>query len=340
MLYTLDDIKVVDMGLSNRCNLRCVLCPYVHKKIYEQSPHYVNVSKLIDFLDKLKNIEVIIIEGNYCEPTLHPELPKLLEYIKTRPIDIRLSTNASTHNTEYWYKMGSLLKSNDIVRFAIDGSTQELHSKYRVNSKLDKVLENHRSLKSNPDFRGITVLQNIQFTYNQNDKENIYNLFKKEKFDYLSYLKCYPTSIQNQSEFNPPTKIKKYMDFYEKLLKTQKDISVICDSFNRHEIYVNHMGNINICGSLDEDEVHTGVNIESSDSDIEKFLNTRWCEPKCGVTCQSCCNYYCYTLGEKYPDILIDQNDVRLEMNYFTKELKNEEYNAGHRITRSKTNLI
>jgi len=325
----IEQIKVVDMGLINRCNLKCPVCPYVTNNIENLPKNEINIDDLIFFLEKLPKLEIAIIEGNYSEPTLYNDLPKLIHYLVNRNIKIRLSTNGSKKNDKYWEKIATAFKSNDygkhsIIRFAIDGSTQELHSKYRVGSQLETVLHNNKIIKNiYPDIK--TVLQNIIFEYNNYDKKNIKKLFNDNPFDYLSYLKCYPT---NHKIFKPIKKI----DMYNKL-KFDENTTVICDAFARKEIYINHNSQIFLCGSLDEGQIFP--NAPTIMDDVEKinnYLIKSIEDTKTSNFCKGECSEACYKLGEIFPDTLIDKNGKTTLVNYFTKELSNENNNINHTL--------
>ncbi len=328
------DILLVDLGLINRCNLQCPLCPYVTKEISKLNKQEVDFDLLIKFLDKLENLEVAIIEGNYCEPTLYSRIYDLIEYFASRNVKMRLSTNGNTHNDAFWKKLGPLFNNDDIVRFAIDGSTQDMHSKYRVNGSIQKVLNHHTKLKET-SFNGSTVLQNIVFDYNVNDKDNILKIFDQENFDYVSFIKCYNTDANKiiNTEFRPVPSIDKFNKIYDRISKSLDNIQVSCDAYNRREIYINHKGNVILCGSLDEAQEYDNVPFITDDEDtifdyIQHITNNI---NNCS-TCKGDCNKFCYTLGEKFPDITINKDGEIREVNYFTKELYNEEGNILHQM--------
>ena len=325
-----EDILLVDMGLINRCNLRCPVCPHTTKKIYEQPKKYVNIKNYINFLDKLINLEVCIIEGNYCEPTLYPHLPELISYLKTRNIRLRLSTNGNARNINYWRELGKLFDENDIIRFDVDGSTNEIHSKYRINGNLTTVLNHHKALKETT--KGKTVLQNIIFHYNVDDKENIKRIMKEQNFDYISFIKCYTHDVEN-SYFRPIDEINKFNIISKKIIATSKKISVLCDAYARKEIYVNHNGKVFLCGSLDEgSDDFNNLSIIDNIDDVFKQLSQTANNIYNMSTCRGDCNNYCYSLGERFPDITINKQGLSTNVNYFTKELYNEQGNILHRL--------
>lgn len=327
-----EDVLLVDMGLINRCNLACPVCPYTQKNVQSQTREFTPIKEFIEFLDKLPNLEVGILEGNYSEPTLYPHLPELISYLKSRGIRLRLSTNGDAHNDAYWHELGKLFDENDIIRFDIDGSTQEMHGKYRIGGNLERTLNHHRALKETT--KGKTVLQNIVFHYNVQDKDGIMDIFYNENFNYVSFIKAYIHSYRTDKDmyFRPTDDIHKYNELYKKISKTT-ELSINCDAFNRKEIYVNHKGELILCGTLDE----AGSNMSNPnitddlDTIFEKLSFTASNIYNC-ETCKGDCNKFCYTLGEKYPDITIGRDGVPKEVNYFTKEIYNEEGNICHQL--------
>jgi hypothetical protein len=76
-------------------------------------------------------------------------------------------------------KMGVLFRnSNSNVYFTVCGSTQELHEKYRVNSKLERVLRRLEIVNKYSNNRAILTW--IVFNYNQQDFEENYQSFKNK----------------------------------------------------------------------------------------------------------------------------------------------------------------
>ena len=321
---TPESVKVIDMGLTNKCNLRCPLCTYTVKEIYRDKFKYIDLKEYLNFMDKLPNLNTAIIEGNYSEPTFYPYLPEVIKYLKKRGVRIRLSTNGSTRNTQYWEKLGRCFDSNDVVRYSIDGSTQEIYSKYRVGGNLQKILKNHRALKENSE--AVTVLQNVIFEYNEKDKEEMKKLFHGNNFDYLSHIKCYSTAGRNDDVFKPIKAIDQYHKLYNRSVHDVKNPTLICDSYRRKEIYVNHKGQVFLCGTLEEsksydDKPYITDDLEVIFEDITKTANNIYNND----ICRTDCNLFCYTVGEKHPDMLIDKSGHVKEMNYFSKELDGEE---------------
>lgn len=301
--------------------MRCPLCIQVKKKIYERSAEHLDLNQLIRFLDTLPSLERINLEGNYSEPLLYPDVIKLVEYFKKRSLKIIISTNASFKTESFWQQLGCLLDAKDIIRFAIDGSNQELYSKYRVGGDLELVLKNHATVKNNSKCR--TVLQHICFKYNQNDKENIKNIFYNEGFDFLNFVKCYMGEFTTD-EVTPVDEVRSYYKLFNKALsaKEERTTDLICDSKIRGEIYINHRGEIFLCGSHDQGEsFDVGININSPEEEIFKSLNATFNKRNQSSICQSDCNLLCYSVGRRFPDLLIDKNNNERNVKYFSKDI-------------------
>lgn len=181
--YTLkkSDIKVLDIELSNICNLKCPLCISQLKNFKQFSnilpKKFADIDKMIAKINEYPNITKISIAGDLSEPTLHPDLIKFLDYFYDKPIQIDLFTNATTHDTNWWKNLGKHLNINSNVIFTICGTTQTLHEKYRIGSDLNIVLRNALAFKN---ANCNDTMQYIRFEYNKYENiEKIYNILKQ-----------------------------------------------------------------------------------------------------------------------------------------------------------------
>ena len=69
-------------------------------------------------------LKKLSIAGDASEPTLHPELFRLLDYAKNRKdLFVELYTNASVHSEQYWKDLASHFSNRSVVYFTICGST-------------------------------------------------------------------------------------------------------------------------------------------------------------------------------------------------------------------------
>lgn len=242
------DINIIEIGLLNKCNLKCPLCSRQIKKKYDKIKlkNTLDIKLLKQSLDYFSNLKHVKLVGAVCEPTLYPNLFELITYLKQRSISISISTNGSTHNSKWWIKLGKLLKEDDQVVFAIDGSTQDIHETYRVGSNLEKVISNHKSLKSNSNCK--TVCQFIKFNFNIDDIFNVEKLSIQENFDKFKPINCGPSDKKILAP------VKNYQ-IYSKILKSfpSKNFDDIkCEYKLKNSIYLNHFNRIVICEFQDE----------------------------------------------------------------------------------------
>lgn len=168
-----EDVKSIDIELSNICNLKCPLCLSQLKQFTSSFPKkFIDFNLLKDRLSLFRNLEVVSIAGDASEPTLYPNIIELLDYLKDRPnIKTELYTNATTHNEKWWKELNKHFSYNSIVYFTICGSTQELHSKYRVGSNLETVLRNAKAFRIDNPYKN-DYMQYIKFEYNKTDNIN------------------------------------------------------------------------------------------------------------------------------------------------------------------------
>lgn len=84
-------------------------------------------------------------------------------------LNLKICTNGSTNNVEFWENLGKLLSENDRVWFAICGSSEEMHQKYRAGTILADILKNASHLRLNKKVDGVKC---IRFRYNSDDFES------------------------------------------------------------------------------------------------------------------------------------------------------------------------
>jgi MoaA/NifB/PqqE/SkfB family radical SAM enzyme len=172
-----DQIERLELELTSICNLKCPLC--IRSLIDLPEHDYRPLDEILNQLDSYKSLKFVTIAGAIAEPTSHPNLLDIIKYLKKRNIEISLYINGDTRTDSYYTKLGVLFRnSNSNVYFTMCGSTQELHEKYRVNSKLERVLRRLNIVNRYSGNRGILTW--IVFNYNQQDFEENYQNFKNK----------------------------------------------------------------------------------------------------------------------------------------------------------------
>jgi pyruvate formate lyase activating enzyme len=92
------------------CNFRCPFCHNGGLALGGDSDGIMSVEELLAFLDSRRGrLQAVCISGG--EPTLHPDLPALIDEIKSRGFEVKLDTNGT--NPE----MLSLLIADGLVDY-------------------------------------------------------------------------------------------------------------------------------------------------------------------------------------------------------------------------------
>jgi len=128
--------------------------------------------------EELIHIDTMNICGTWGDPIMAKEFMEICEYaVKSNPfIKISVDTNGSLRDENWWWLLGAKVGSNLRVIFDVDGINQEMHSKYRRFTSLEKVLENMEAISST---KATVCSQTILFKHNQDYKEEIKELVKK-----------------------------------------------------------------------------------------------------------------------------------------------------------------
>ena len=183
MILPICDVTRIELELTSTCNLECPLClRQTHPETKIKIKHRTK-DDIINQVKSYNNLKYITIAGPTSEPTLHPELFEIIKELIKLDLEISLYINGDTHNDDYYRKLGLIFKSaKGHIYFTVCGSTQELHSKYRVNSKLDDVV---RRFKIVDKWSKKGILTWLVFNYNIDDFNENYKMFKDYETEYF-----------------------------------------------------------------------------------------------------------------------------------------------------------
>jgi len=129
-------IKSIHVELTNKCYLKCERCSrttFINSMGIEKWKNVdINLSNLQNFIDiDLVGITVILC-GNYGDPIYYPHFIDTIKWIKENKGRVKIETNASYQDREFWQTVTALLNEEDIVIFSIDGIPENF-TKYRKN---------------------------------------------------------------------------------------------------------------------------------------------------------------------------------------------------------------
>lgn len=115
--------------------------------------------------------------GTWGDPMMNKDILPILKYITSNSNStIIIDTNGSIRDEQFWWEVGVAGGSQLEVVFCVDGITQEMHSRYRRKTELDKVL-NHMLEYSNTNAR--TTASTIVFKHNESYLKDITKLVKE-----------------------------------------------------------------------------------------------------------------------------------------------------------------
>lgn len=148
------------------CNLRCPFCATTHQQWGEDERGYMDFDLYRKIIDEgAKNGLCAIKLSLRGEPLLHPKLPEMVAYAKSKGIlDVYFNTNATLLTAS---KFEELIDAGlDRISISFEGYEKETYEKFRVGARFDKVLNNVSSLREirekrksdHPQIRVQTVL--------------------------------------------------------------------------------------------------------------------------------------------------------------------------------------
>jgi len=178
-MIEIDQIKIVHVEASSRCNSRCPMCSrftalgFVQPNLQEIDLSKESFYKLFtkEFTSQLDHV---YFSGVYGDPCLNKNLPEFVNYLIDNGCkSISIDTNGGYRSEEWWAK---LARSNVLVNFSIDGTDNETLDMYRIGVKYDKVYSN---LKSFIQAGGNAQWNFIVFKHNEHQVD----IAKKLAFD-------------------------------------------------------------------------------------------------------------------------------------------------------------
>jgi MoaA/NifB/PqqE/SkfB family radical SAM enzyme len=147
-MFQFNELKQLHLEITNNCQASCPMCSRnIHGGIDNPLIKIQNWT-LADFKtivsnEVLSQIEGLYFCGNYGDPILNNDLLAMCEYVTTASPkqNLRIHTNGSARNTEWWARLASVLPPTHNVVFAIDG-LQDTHEIYRIGTSYDTIIKN------------------------------------------------------------------------------------------------------------------------------------------------------------------------------------------------------
>ena len=182
-MFTLDQIRHIDIEITNNCNALCPQCTRTPKDgSVVQYGDFLNFNTFKDRFTPsfLNQLEVISFNGNTGDSVMHPDVIDFCQYVVEHSTGVvSLMTNGSMRDKLFWSKLGQIFNTTRTrVKFALDGLA-DTHELYRVNTDWDLILSHAKSFI---DAGGQAVWQMIVFKHNQDQIEACRTMAKEYGF--------------------------------------------------------------------------------------------------------------------------------------------------------------
>lgn len=188
--------KYMHIALTNKCNLRCIMCPYHSKILSNQhsNKYFTNLKKMPEILlkkiiDEASQYSCSLSFGQYDEPLLYNNFVDHAAYAKEKGCKISITSNGILMTPQ---KAEKLISAGvDHISFSLDAASQETYTKIRgadfkiplVN--LRNLVEIRDRKKASTTIRACMVIQE----HNRHETELFKNVMSKIGIDMISYYK-------------------------------------------------------------------------------------------------------------------------------------------------------
>jgi MoaA/NifB/PqqE/SkfB family radical SAM enzyme len=131
--------------ITNECNLACLHC-------IEESgpgkafPDELTEEQTFDVLRQLVEYDVPYLSFSGGEPMIHPHFFKMVDYVCSRGIELKVETNGHYLTPEACARLKEL--GVKAVQVSLDGATAESFNRMRVRGNFDLVVEGIRNLQA------------------------------------------------------------------------------------------------------------------------------------------------------------------------------------------------
>lgn len=181
-MYNIKDIKHVHLEVSSLCNARCPLCPrnfygYPYNDGYKERNLTLEDVKNIFSIDFLNQLTGIIINGNFGDMVMNPEILTIIQYFKkhNNRLTIDIHTNGGARTKKFWQ---NLAKTKSRVLFGLDG-LEDTHSIYRQDTVFKTIIKNAQAFI---EAGGHATWKFIPFDHNQHQIEECKKLSQELGF--------------------------------------------------------------------------------------------------------------------------------------------------------------
>lgn len=180
-MFKFDQLDTIQIEITSRCQASCPMCARnfhggIPNPRLKNSDWTFNDFKRIfnqSVLDQIKNITFC---GSFGDPIINSDLIDMCNYVNQSGdhIDIRIHTNGSARDENWWKDLANSLPDTHLVTFGIDG-LEDTHSRYRIGTDFNKIINNARAFIG---AGGKAEWTFIKFKHNQHQVDDAESLAK------------------------------------------------------------------------------------------------------------------------------------------------------------------
>ncbi|MDP8216560.1 MAG: radical SAM protein [Candidatus Kaelpia imicola] len=234
--------KIAVIDITNKCNLNCIGCwlysPYLKGVKRERLEEELDLNTIKDVVDELHKggVEEIQISGG-GEPLIHPDLLKIVKYIKIKKIRLHLVTNFTLFNKKL---IDELFKLRiDYITISLWAGDAKTYLKTHPGSKPDmfeKIAVNiEYLLKRREEDRPIVKIYNVISKVNYRNIPQMLDFALDRGVDYLEFQLMEP--IEGKTEHLVVTK-KEALDINEMLIRFKDRKDYVPDFISNEDLEV------------------------------------------------------------------------------------------------------
>jgi len=140
-------IDILHIEPTDACNAACPQCAREYDKTFNKDIiHHLSIEQILQVLNtsQISQLKKMFMCGDYGDPAAGKFTIDIFEFFRylNNKITLGMNTNGGLRNTQWWKKLGSILRyQKDYVIFSIDGLHDTNHI-YRINVNFDTVIKN------------------------------------------------------------------------------------------------------------------------------------------------------------------------------------------------------
>lgn len=139
------------VSVTSHCNLRCSYCYMGMPSLQKYERGHLSTQTIFKFIDEVIRLgenETNTVQFFGGEPTVHPEIEKLIDFGLKRGLYVRISTNGMASKIRSDKLSRHTSTPNVEWRVSLDSHVKEDHERYRGKGTYDRVLKNLEYLKN------------------------------------------------------------------------------------------------------------------------------------------------------------------------------------------------